>query len=402
MRRAFASTFCLYFFVFFALFAQPLQISTAAKAAVLINNKNGLILYEKHADEKIFPASITKIATAYYILEKYPHLLKKNCLVSSDAITTVSSRRKASNDYQTYPSFILESDGSTVDLKRGEAIDLLSLLYAVLLASGNDAANVVAESVDKNISAFMLHLNDFLKEKGCKNTNFCNPHGLHHPEHTTTASDIAKLTTCALNNPYFSKIVGTEKYKLPASNKQQEREIKQTNRLLKKEMKEFYPYALGVKTGYTSFAGYNLVAAAEKNGRSLTVVLLGYESSDNRYRDAKRLFEAAFKEKKIKKRILKKEKHFAIQIEGATDILEATLKNDLFLEYYPSEEVPYKAYVYWNDLNLPIAKDCIVGKVKLVTEDGILLTSSPLYAQKNITKSLLHRLKEFISHAFSK
>src|SRR6185437_6437502 len=143
----------------------------------------------------------------------------------------------------------------------GEEMPLKEYLYGMMVRSGNDAANVIAEYVSGSIPTFMQELNDYLKQIGCLNTTFCNPHGLHHPDHKTTAFDMALLTREAMKNPVFREIVSTVRHKRPKTNKRPAAVLVQTNRIIKSGTQYYYPKAIGVKTGYHSRAQNTLVAA---------------------------------------------------------------------------------------------------------------------------------------------
>src|SRR4029077_17116965 len=121
----------------------------------------------------------------------------------------------------------------------------------------------LAEASSGSIPAFVEDLNKYLKDIGCHATHFCNPHGLHHPDHVTTAYDLALLTMRAIHHPELKKIFQAKNFPYPRTTKQPAREIREFNRLIKNG-KYFYPYALGGKTGFTSKAQYTLAAAAEK------------------------------------------------------------------------------------------------------------------------------------------
>jgi D-alanyl-D-alanine carboxypeptidase (penicillin-binding protein 5/6) len=119
----------------------------------------------------------------------------------------------------------------------------------------------------------MTQLNDYVKRLGCTSTTFYNPHGLHHPKQQTTAYDLAVITQDALKNPVFREMVATVRYTRPKTNKQEPSTLVQTNRLLRTGP-FYYPKAIGVKTGYYSLAGNNLVAAAKDGERTLIAVVL--------------------------------------------------------------------------------------------------------------------------------
>ena len=167
-----------------------------------------------------------------------------------------------------------------------------------------------------------------------------------------------------------------------------------------KKSKHYYSKAVGVKTGFHSKAGYNLVAAAKVGNRVLIAVLMGGEKKEDRYLDARKLFEEAFSEKKVKEVIFDKTKGFRVKVKGAKRDLVAYLKEDVVFEYFPSEEVDIKAYIKWEDLSLPIERGRKVGYLSLITENKEVVATSTIYARDEVQKSVLFKIREFFTHLF--
>lgn len=386
--------FALFFFLFLfvRLSASPLDVSVDAKVAILMDADSGKVLFEKEAHLPAYPASLTKIATALFVLEKHKEQLQEIFPVSREALKSINSEEKRRKEYAT-PTYWLEEGSSNIALAPGEREPLFSLLAGMLVASGNDAANVVAEGVGKTIPHFMDEMGSYLKEIGCEKTHFVNPHGVHHPSHVTTAFELAEMTRRAMKIEEFQKMVATLSYTHGSHS------YSQTNRLMKKG-KYFYPYALGVKTGYTSHADYNLVAAAEKEGRRLIAVIMGCSENFKRYEDARHLFETAFSEKKVQKVLLKAPKIFQMRIEGAKTVLETQLAQDVMIECFPSEEEPLEIFLHWKKCPLPIAKGSEVAAIEVFNAKKQLLIRSPLTAEANVSATFFHRWKEFFSSLF--
>lgn len=380
------------------IWSKKLDVDLFSKNVILLNPKNNAILYEKNAYDKVFPASITKIATALYMLDSKKSLLEETAEVSKEAVRSISSAEKVSSKYKL-PPYLLEMDGTSYGLAEGEVIPIRTLLYGMMLVSGNDCANVISEAASGTIPNFMDELNRYLKSINCQNTHFVNPHGLHHPDHYTNAYDMALITKKALSIPMFRQVVSTLSYTTAGTNKHKRKDIVQFNRLMKKG-KYYYPYAIGVKTGYHSNAGFNLVAAAEKDNRILIAVCLGAEKGELRYLDAKKLFEAAFSEELERRVIFDESKIFTVKVEGAKKNLQAYFKEGLFYEYYPSEEMDFKVFVKWDDLKLPIKKEAKVGEVLLVSKDGSVLASSPLYSKEKVRRTFMTATKDFFKNIF--
>jgi len=233
------------------------------RAAAVVEDSCGALIYGLHADERLPPASLTKIATAIVAVEQ------------ADLSRIVRVRVNS--------GLLAASTASTVmGLEPGQQLSMRDLLYGLLLPSGNDAAIAIAEEVAGGVPAFVSLMNDKAAVLGLNNTHFANPHGLDEPGLYTSAADIAMLGREALQEPELAAIVATKSYQ-PAWDGP---ELWNGNSLL-----DLYPEAIGVKIGYTEQAGQTIVAAAERGGRRLIVSVLG---GWDRYSDAIALFEWAF------------------------------------------------------------------------------------------------------------
>lgn len=373
---------CLVFHAFLSAISVNSSIHT--DSVVLINGKTGRVLWQKNPDMQAYPASTTKIATVFYVLMQKPNALKQRVVAQKEALACVSPFEKRRDNYSKYPPYYNETDGSHTGIKLGEEMSIEDLLYAVMLASGNDASNVLAQTVGQgSIDRFMTELNAFIKRLGCENTVFRNPHGLHHPEHVTTARDMARLAQCAMYHPMFRKLAKSQSYERPATNKQAKAFYTQTNRLLR-QGQHFYPYAVGIKTGYHSKAQHCLIAAAEKDGRLLICALMRCKDRSRLWQDAKALFDAAFSEPLVEKEVLAAgEQPFSKAIEHGTIALTTYTKEPLLVKYYPSEEPNMRCMLVWDDVTLPLAAHHRVGEIQLVAGDEVLM-SVPLFAKEQI------------------
>jgi len=359
----------------------PLQVETKAASAILMNAKTGAVLYDKEAKVQSFPASVTKIATALYLLDALHLDLNQTVTVSKSAL-----RRKPNGAID--PPHGITSDSTLMGLKAGESFTIEDLLHGLMMVSGNDAANVLAEAVSGSVVKFMEQLNAYVRALGCTRTQFVNPHGYHHPEHVSNAYELCLLTKKALQIPKFCEIVAKPFYKAS-----QNIEFKQRNKLMRPG-EHFYPKAIGVKTGYHSSAKNNLVAAASHDDRTLIAVVLGCPESDDRYRDARALFDAAFKEEKIEILLVSNDKIYLKQIEGAKSQLEASLFNPLVISFYPSEMPHVRGFIYWDALSLPIRAGQKVGTIQVQDEDGKEIISQALLAQKPVDATFFFALKQ--------
>ncbi len=371
--------------------ASPLKVGVSAKGAILINADTGAVLWEKNAHTPMHPASTTKMITALYAVEKERFALDEMVTASYDAVCSVHPSVRRS-PHQAHPPYRLEFGGTHMGIKAGETLPFRSLLYGLLLSSGNDAANVIAESVSGSIPVFMEELNRFVREKGCLNTVLYAPHGLPYEGHQSTAYDLGILARALLRDDLLSQIVKTTQAIRPQTNKQAESMLLQHNALMKPGP-FFYPRAIGIKTGYTLAAGYCLVAAAEDPCRKLIAVLLGCAKKEARYKDAIALFEAAFHETKVSRILFSKGFDlFSRSIEGGKEPLQACLSQDLGLEYYPSEEPAFKTSLLWDKLDLPIVSGQRVAQIQITSAKGKVLAAAPLHAIRGVDPTLYHRV----------
>ena len=256
---------------------------------LLSDLQSGEVLLSANADERVFPASTTKIMTALVLLEQKTDL--------SETVTV-------GNELDT-----LTRDSSVMGLVKGETISLQDLLYGMMLVSGNDAAATIAVAVAGSQEAFAQLMNDKAERLGMKDTHFVNPHGLHDESHYTTATDMNRLAVAAMQNETFAQCVKTATYTTAATDKApQGHALYTTNKLISTRAinKPYnYAYATGIKTGFTDAAKGCLVASAEKDGRQLIAVIFGDSSlreNDNYYRrwtDSKALFEYGFNQVRV-------------------------------------------------------------------------------------------------------
>lgn len=247
------------------------NLSLDSQAALLIENESGNILYEKNSTERLYPASTTKIMTAILAIENCD--LNETAIVSQEAVDSVPSGY------------------TNAGLVAGEEFTVEDLLYALMLASANEAANVLAEHISGSVEEFAELMTEKAIELGCENTNFVNANGMHNENHYTTAEDLAIIAKYCFENETFKDIIETVSYTVPATelHPESDRVLTNTDALINENSRYYYEYALGGKTGFTSQAGNCLVCFAEKDGVYLTAVLLNASSSANRFSDARNL-----------------------------------------------------------------------------------------------------------------
>jgi D-alanyl-D-alanine carboxypeptidase (penicillin-binding protein 5/6) len=391
------------FFLFFLIpiFSKSLDVQIETPHAILINAKTGKILYEKRAKDSIYPASTTKIATALMVLKEKENQLEEFVTTSEFALRKVSEETKKMKG-DLLPAYILEYDGTKMDLIRNERVSYKELLYGLMLASANDAANVLAESISGNIDKFVDELNVLVASLGCLNTNFKNPHGLFHPDHKTCAYDMAMIAKEVMKYPAFQEIVKTESYPRSRVLNKGDNLIQQTNGLIRKENPNYYPLASGIKTGYVRMAKYNLVASASNTERDLIAVLHKSPTSKKRYEDAKTLFEAAFCEESIERTLFAaRDTYFEKAIPKANRLLKAFIFDDISLKYFPSEEEELISEFEWHNSELPIKKGDVVGVLNIYSKlDQRLIMEKPFFAKEKVRKKIVYLIFDQIKSKF--
>lgn len=384
MKNKFIYPLCLLLLGSVCLFAQIDNVEIQSEIAILMNVDTKKVLYEKNAHQKTPPASITKVATALYALKEVGDELDVKIEADQDCIGSITDEMQKTLNYK-HPPHWLVIGGTHMSIAKGEKLTLEELLYGLMLVSANDAANIIGKYVGGSISQFMVDLNDYLAEIGCKNTHFRNPHGLHLPEHYTTAYDMALITCEALKYPLFKKIINTERYLLPNRAKDKKGLILNSNPLISPGQKHYYPHAIGGKTGTHSHALNSFIGVASHKGRNLIVVLMRCPSKNNLFEDARHLFDAAFNEGIIEETYLKKGAQlFQKQIEGAKHPLKTYLKDELQLSYYPSEKPEVKGEIHWLKDDLPINKGDYVADLRLTDSEGNVLKEEQLFAANTL------------------
>ncbi|MGE7759606.1 D-alanyl-D-alanine carboxypeptidase family protein [Peribacillus sp. NPDC097895] len=249
-----------------------------SEAGIIIDAKSGEVLYEKNTNKKMYPASLTKVATAIYAIEHG----------DKNEIVTISKKAAA-------------AEGSSLFIEPGEEIELSKLIAGTLINSGNDGAIAIAEHMSGSEKKFMEDLNEFLrKEVNVTDTHFTNPHGLFDKNHVTTAHDLAKITQYAMKNEDFREYLGNKD--LPWEVKTWDTTLVTHHKMLKGEIP--YEGITGGKTGFVSKSGYTLISTATRGEQDLIAVTLKAPSDKEAYSDTELLFNygfANFKSAKIDK-----------------------------------------------------------------------------------------------------
>nr|WP_315024449.1 D-alanyl-D-alanine carboxypeptidase family protein [uncultured Aminipila sp.] len=344
-----------------------------AKAAVLINASTGEVLYSKNMNQKMFPASTTKIMTALLVLENL------------DLSSTVTIDKETA-----------QTGGSQINLIEGENITVEQLLYALLLKSANDAAVALAKEVAGSIPEFADRMNARAKDLGARDTNFVTPNGLHDDNHYTTAYDLAMITKGAMKNKKFRKIVTTLKYTIPETNKSDARVLHNPNKLLYSKAKIYvngalkplkYEDATGIKNGYTSEAGRCLVAGAKRENMELISVVLK-TTATGKFADSIALLDYGFENYKSISAIKKGDSLGKIKvIKGAVRNVEIVAAVSSYLTI-PQNKADLKVntkVIIDNKIEAPVSKGQKVGKVEIYT-GNILVDEVDVVTVKQVDK----------------
>ena len=376
----------LVFSVLLSIFSFAANIDVDAKASLLIDAESGQVLYSKNETAKLYPASITKLMTALIIAEEND--LSQTVTVTETALENLSAA------------------GSTVGLKKGEKITVDNLLICLLVASANEAANILAEHNAGTVDAFIEKMNKRAETLGLKNTNFVNAHGLHDDNHYTCAADVITIARQAMKNARLAEIVAMQKATIPATNLEDERLFFSTNSMLSpyKERTYLYKYTTGIKTGHTTPAGLCLVASATKGDLSLISVVLGAQYGENKEKghfiETTKLFKWGF-DSFDRKTILAKTTPISeinVRLAWSRDHVIAAPDAD-FTCLVPKDYNKEKLELIKNvpeTLDAPIVKGDVLGSVSLIY-DGVKLGEVDLVAIDDVDRSLILYLWDLLA-----
>ncbi len=233
-----------------------------AKAALLVDRKTGAVIYALNEHDELYPASTTKIMTCLLVLEA----VDEGRLGLQQEITATPTALEG-----------LAEDGSTAGIEAGEILTVEELLYCLMVVSANEAGAILAEEISGSVDSFVDRMNARAQELGCENTHFMNPHGYHDSQHYTSAWDLYLITEAALEHPMFMTVCDASSHTVPATNLSEERQLNNTNFLIRSGRDYYNADVHGVKTGSHSQAGNCLVTTAQHARMDLLCVILGAE-----------------------------------------------------------------------------------------------------------------------------
>lgn len=351
----------LFMFCFLCINVSAQEFSLSAKSAVLINADTNEIIYEKNAHEIRGMASTTKIMTSLLAIES-------GKLDNSVTVKDVDIR----------------VEGTSIGLKDGDKITLRTLVYGMLLESGNDAANVTSTAICGSREKFVDLMNKKAKELGMTDTSFKNPSGLTDEGHYSTAYDMAILGSAAIKNKEFRSICSQTSIRVSYGNPEYERTFSNHNKFLNS-----FDGAFGIKTGFTKASGRCLVTAAERDGVTLVAVTL---CAPDDWNDHKKLMEYGFEKVKAYKETFDTG-NIKINVVGS-DKKWVNVKLERDLIYTSVKELDtQKLVTHENFLYSGVKKGDVVGAVKVYSTDGVLLCESKLLSTENAPMNFTEKEK---------
>ncbi|MEC1540068.1 D-alanyl-D-alanine carboxypeptidase DacF [Bacillus subtilis] len=341
------------------------ELAHEAKSAVLIERDTGKVLYNKNSNERLAPASMTKIMTMLLIMEA----LDKGKIKMSDKVRT--SEHAAS------------MGGSQIFLEPGEEMTVKEMLKGIAIASGNDASVAMAEFISGSEEEFVKKMNKKAKELGLKNTSFKNPTGLTEEGHYSSAYDMAIMAKELLKYESITKFTGTYEDYL-RENTDKKFWLVNTNRLIK-----FYPGVDGVKTGYTGEAKYCLTASAKKGNMRAIAVVFGASTPKERNAQVTKMLDFAFRQYETHPLYKRNETVAKVKVKkGKQKFIELTTSEPISILTKKGEDMnDVKKEIKMKDnISAPIQKGQELGTLVL-KKDGEVLAESPVAAKEDMKKA---------------
>ena len=344
--------------------ADDLKLAEKAKSAILIEASTGKILFEKNADEKLHPASMTKMMSMLLIIEAI-----EDGVISWDQIVTVSENASSMG-------------GSQILLETGEKMSVQDLFKGVAIASGNDAVVALAETVAGNVSNFVSMMNKRASQLGLTHTHFKNPHGLDDADHYSSSRDMSLIARELVKH---EKVLEYTKVYEDYLREDTDRKIwlVNTNRLVR-----FYDGVDGLKTGFTDDAGYCMTATAKKDGMRIIAVVMGEETSKIRNQEVSEMLDYAFAQYKVINMLQNKNSLGKYRVEnGKDEYVQIVAKGAATVVKKKSErdgDISYDIKV--NTLKAPLKVGDDVGSL-VIKEDGNVIKKLKLTVKNDVRKA---------------
>ena len=341
------------------------SLNLDSESAILIDEASGKVLYEKNPDVKLPMASMTKIMSMLLIMER----IESGALKYDDKVII---SKNASG-----------MGGSQVFLQEGEEYKVEALLKCISVSSANDAVVAMAEKISGSVESFVKLMNDKAKELGLTNTNFANPHGLDAENHYSSARDMSKLAKELLKHKDILKFTSIYEDYLTKPDGSQVWLVN-TNRLVR-----FYDGVDGLKTGYTTEAGYCLTATAKKNDLRLISVVMKSSSGDARSKDTATLLTYGFNSYKNHIIYESNKELGEVNIEGGKkDKVKVYLKDNATILLGVTENPKeYSFNIKVDTIKAPIKKETIVGTAEIIDNEGNIIAEKDVIIKEDIKKA---------------
>ncbi|MBQ2873095.1 MAG: D-alanyl-D-alanine carboxypeptidase [Bacilli bacterium] len=358
---------CLFFILMLfplTVFGEELNLAENAKSAIMIEASTGEILYNKNANERLAPASMTKIMSLILIMEN------------------IESGRLKWNDIVVVSQNASSMGGSQIFLEANEMMSVEDLVKGICIASGNDATVALAEKIAGTEKAFVKLMNDKVKELGLKNTNFVNSTGLDAEGHYSTAYDMAMMAKELIKHEKILEFSSIYEDYL-RKNTDKSFWLVNTNKLVR-----FYSYIDGLKTGFTNSAGYCLTATGKKNGMRLITVVMNVDNTNNRTKDTIAMMDYGFNMYSLDKVINKDDSLGNIKINlGKKEYENIVSTSDITVLNNNQKDKRNVTYdIVTNEVSAPVKVGDEVGKINIY-EDGNFKYSVPLTISSNVDKA---------------
>ncbi len=349
--------------------AEELKLAENAKSAIIIEASTGKVLYEKNADEKLVPASMTKMMSMLLIIENI-----ENGVLKWDQKITVSENASSMG-------------GSQILLETGEKMTVKDLFKGVAIASGNDAVVALGEAIAGSEAGFVDMMNKRAKELNLKNTNFKTPHGLDAANHYSSARDMSLIAKELVKHEKVLEFTSVYEDYL-RENTDKKIWLVNTNKLVR-----FYDGVDGLKTGFTKDAGYCLTATAKKDGMRIIAVVMGEPDSKTRNKEVSEMLDYSFAQYKVEDLLKNKQSLGKYAITKAKQkYVEVIPKDDATVLKKKSEKTGNATYeVKLNNLNAPIKKGDVVGKLN-IKENGKHIRTIDLTIKEDVKKANIGQL----------
>lgn len=344
-----------------------LDLASNAKSAIIMEPTTGKVIFEKNSNERLEPASMTKIMTLLLTFEAID-----NGKISLDDTVTISKRAA-------------DMGGSQMFLEAGSNIRLEEIIKGVSIASANDGAIALAEYIGGSVENFVDMMNKKAEDLGLSNTHFINPHGLHTDNHYSSAYDMAIMASNLINHEkilnytsiyedYFNKPDGSRTW------------LVNTNKLVR-----FFKGVDGLKTGYTKEAGYCLTATAKKNNVRYITVVMGEPSSDIRSSETTNMLNYAFNSFKLNTILDKNQELGNIYIDKSKQkTAKIVVKNPVTELISKEKEAPSYTYnLKVGKLTAPLKAGTKVGTVEILDNEGLIVREEDVTISYDIEKSNL-------------